>query len=1151
MKKYLIALSLVVALMVTAMAVTVGAAPSETEAQRLNGISAQLQANPLDFSASTTQVCPVCGESVTWNVLPSITSQTKISGHYYLATSLTNGNRYAIASGTKACVYLNGQSIDSGSNCFEVAGTLNLMGSGNLTGYSTTYAYGSVIAVAWGGEANLMGGTLTAKTGSTTAALTVGNDSTVGVANIFNGTKITGSTNTGRSGGNVGVYKYGELNMYGGEISNGTAPSGGNIYAEITKGVNLYGGTISGGKATSTNGGNIRSYYAPINVAGAQITGGEAVGNGGSVFVEHANLTISSGSISGGTANYGGNIRIQDGSSLTMTGGTVSDGTASVQGGNINLGSSITANISGGTISGGSAADRGGSIYANSKSTLNISGKATITGGTSTGYNGGNMALEAATLSMTGGTVSNGTAKAGGNIYLFSGAKATISGGTVSGGTATTGHGGNINSNACGITLSGTGAITGGTSTAGNGGTLYMYNASLSVSGGTLTGGKAESGNGGAVMLEAANIFQTGGTITGGTAKNGGVVYAGGTTSSVVQISAGSLGGGTATVQGGNVFVAKGSLTVKGSGQITGGTSKFQGGSVYATVGTTVNVEGGSISGGSNNDYGGNIALEAATFKMSGGSVTGGSAVYAGNIYLFYGSSATISGGSVTDGTVSYYGGNIFVTNSSLSMTGGSVTGGNAASGGNLYIKSDAKSVSLENATISGGNATSIGGNVYTAGAMSATNCTFSEGEGYIRNIYHEAAVTLDGCTLTNDGGNTIRSAADLTLIDTVVNNSYIIQNTGTITLSGNTTVYGVLVDEVSEGHVAKLHVEGDFTGTASIDGLVKPSSPFYSGTLDETRYTSGGNFTGIVKVGDHQLQPWLRGKDGKLFVSGVKLVNANDDADVAWYLDAEAAINAYDALAEKTGYYVHLMCNADVVIPAGKTAYIDFNGETPANITVGEGAKLYGFDGTFGAGKLSWSTFNSTQLEKAFMAPDGVFYVAIPYGEGKMKTAAVEVAVTGISLRTSTAGMYYTATVNCHDTAKQYLTYGIAVQLDAAPAENFKATSLYTAETGLDGNTNGVLINNILTEGAASKERADREIYAVAYVEYEGVNLLSEAKAKSLTGLMGLVNENLDTFDDAKKDLIKGFYDTYAAQVGWELDAIANFVVPTKAEEV
>ena len=101
-------------------------------------------------------------------------------------------------------------------------------------------------------------------------------------------------------------------------------------------------------------------------------------------------------------------------------------------------------------------------------------------------------------------------------------------------------------------------------------------------------------------------------------------------------------------------------------------------------------------------------------------------------------------------------------------------------------------------------------------------------------------------------------------------------------------------------------------------------------------------------------------------------------------------------------------------------------------------------------------------------------------------------------------------------------------------PGEDFKTTSLYTAQTGfaLDSHgadMHGVLVKNILTETEATQARADRKICAVAYLECEGVTFLSEGKSYSLTDLMELLDNSFDTLDAAQQTQLKNFYNAYA----------------------
>ena len=1151
MKKVAISLLLVLALLVSVMAITATAEVDITSAEYRNTVSQKAQtelAPKLAGNPATVEaLCPVCNKNVIWRAVSISTENNNgyyfTGEHRYLTADLNATTYFRVTSGS-GCFYLNGHNITSSSVAFEVASgcTVNIIGNGKETvsgkNYGSSYTrYGATID-AVGGTLNLFGGTYTKD--NSVAGPVIANRNSAATINIYNGTTITGGVNNDL-GGNIALHVGGaKLNVYGGEISNGQGTQGGNIAVNGDGNcqVNISGGTITSGKATKADGrgGNIVSYYGDINVSGGRIESGSAyIGGNITVIRSGAELKISgNATITGGKAQHGGNIRTQESAVMTMSGGTVSNGTASgaatSQGGNINVGYGTTLTVSGGTISGGSSTDAGGNIYSNDACSISISGTANITGGTSNATGGGTLAIYASTLTMTGGTITGGTGKLGAAIYLFGKCTANVSGGTITGGTATDGgavriqdgavftlsggtvtggtatsQGGNFSLKGDGATLTVSGGeITGGTSTD-QGGNIYANpGTAVNVSGGTVSGGKASNSYGGNMALDGATLTMTTGTISGGQAYVGGSLYLFG--GAEANVSGGTINGGTA-VDGGAVRMQGGSKFTLSGGVVTGGTATSQGGNFcLKESGTKLTVTSGKITSGTSTNQGGNIfANPSTTVELGGGEITGGK-------------------------SNNSHGGNIYMNAATLTATAGTVATGSGVNGGNIYIDKDT-STNISGLTVSNGKASNGG------------------------NIYHAAALTLTNCSLTNESGYSIYSDADLTLVNTTVAVKYMRFNAGKLTLSGSTNVKGIQMAEDN----TKLHVTSDFTGAASIDGLTKPADPIYYQFLDAEKYTSTGPFTGVVKLGDYYGKyPQVHGVDGKLRVSSVKLENANDADDYLWYVDAEAAINAYDALTDKTGYYVRLQSNTDVVVPAGKTAYVDFNGESPTNVTVGNNAKLYAFDSNAPVGRQSYTTFNTTDLQPIFRAPNGIIYAAVPgEEEGTMKTAAVSVDITGISLRTSSAGLYYTATINTHSSVASKLTGGIAVSLGAAPGADFKNTSLYTAHTGFTltpagTNINGVLINEILREGAVSKNRADSVIHAVAYIEYDGQTFVSESKGYSLTGVMGLMNDKFNDFELADKKLIKNFYETYATQVDWDLDTIATYVVPTaKAEEV
>lgn len=216
---------------------------------------------------------------------------------------------------------------------------------------------------------------------------------------------------------------------------------------------------------------------------------------------------------------------------------------------------------------------------------------------------------------------------------------------------------------------------TGGTVCVNSVGTFNMY-------GGTIIGGTSitsynaskdstSGGFGGAVRVDGLmNMYD--GLIKDGSAEAyymkdtatyrsglGGNVWV--NSKGVVNMSGGTIIGGTATSGGGNVYMSNGGkFNMSGNAQILDGeiTGKGKnGGSIYITKGATFTLDSGTISGGITRNCGG-IAVVYGTLNVNGGTISGGKVL-----------------DSVTGKEKASNNENIFVVNGTLNMTGGLIKG--------------------------------------------------------------------------------------------------------------------------------------------------------------------------------------------------------------------------------------------------------------------------------------------------------------------------------------------------------------------------------------------------------------------------------------------------------------------------------------------
>jgi hypothetical protein len=272
--------------------------------------------------------CPACGaKQVTWK---AIKGNNRVgyntAGHFYCLDITQNPHTQFIGMDTQitVCLHLNGQNL---RNVGRIAvtggnGTVNIMGSGSVTGLGTTsgdYKQGTLV-VQNKGTINLYGGTYRSELADMPVAYLQHADS---VLNLYTGAALEGSV-----GHTVDVIN-GKLNICGGDVRGGTsAGSGGNIRVRSLYGVvTMYGGSISGGTSSAANvGGNVYlTGNSRFEMYGGKIFGGTATtGAGGNVNIYKGSFILHHGEIYGGTAATDPNISVSsaDGS-FTQLGGTI------------------------------------------------------------------------------------------------------------------------------------------------------------------------------------------------------------------------------------------------------------------------------------------------------------------------------------------------------------------------------------------------------------------------------------------------------------------------------------------------------------------------------------------------------------------------------------------------------------------------------------------------------------------------------------------------------------------------------------------------------------------------------------------------------------------------------------------------------------
>ncbi len=727
------------------------------------------------------------------------------------------------------------------------------------------------------------------------------------------------------------------------------------------------------------------------------------------------------------------------------------------------------------------------------------------------------------------------------------------------------------------------------------GGNIYSAGV-FRMEGGILLGGKAKSTQG-YINDGAGTVIATDKTYYG----RGGNLYVSGT----ATISGGHIIGGSASY-GGNVYTTT-NLAING-GVIRDGVTNDAlnnndwGGNLYYTGVKEATIENAIVRGGKTPNLGGNINIYNTTLRITDSYIADGTAgidastgrggnVYVnatsklylnntivsngwsydsgGNVYTERGSLLQMNGGVISCGTTeNKYGGNVFATG--FHMIGGRVVGGTAKASvaGNIYIPANAADYVIVEpaadgtpAAIANGTSARVGGNIFIdKGATGTfTGAIISNGSGDTKNasasdadnLYVEqtSKATLTDCTITG------------IVADSGYGNGVV--GYGEVTLKGNTNIINTEKKScVYMGKDGRLVVDESFCGKTSVafydTNLVNIEEPQGTALIDQ--HSATGVFSGEILLEgcngrDYGLPAiFAEAGDSKLYIASAAVVDpAKGTTD--WYKDNDSAA------AELTPSSYLKLFKAENALNLTKDAVVDINGN---NLTVTGSGTLYGFDsknddftafGTVTAGA-------DVEIAPQHMAPNGNRYIAVA-GEGGTSFHRLAMAVTGVSLRPATAGIYYKATWECDDILKEKLeSFGVAVSTVDMPGSDFAtdADTLYTTvakENFVSGMAvNSALIENIVKSGEDNQTRGNMPIYAAPYAVVDGVTVIGDDYAPTMGGaiyslktvLQG-INRVWPKLTDGQQESIRQLYAVDAAVLDtWDLYHITADINGTAA---
>lgn len=650
--------------------------------------------------------------------LPS-TGGTLAAGTYQLRSNVKLTNNITIAEGTTVEIDLNGYVLEGTGSGSVITnnGTLTITDSN-----PTTKHYGS-----------LENRTYTFVTGSGTDA--VRDDRTASDAiweydpSATTGTLIEGGIITGgnvqgsnsKINGGGGIHNKGTVYFQKGTIAgNETISYGGGVISVQNSVFHITGGSIMYNWSFDQTGG-IYVYGGTLTMTSGHIDHNACGGTGGGARIDKpTGGPEGTFTMQGGTIDYnramgnrsqvgnGGGVYSEYGGSFTFSGGSISYNTAYNRGGGIDFWSSGTFTMNGNCkVIGNVAGYRGGgisiAIYTKSDTTgvqLNINSSEVEISGNKAPFGGG-VSIVNGDFNMSAGKVTNNTATMelevdcadirpsdtpkGGAVYIENGI-ANLTGGTLSGNRSYK-NGGGLYIQGGVLKVEGTTVNNNHASNYGgaayvsdlicgeqSGSSLYLADASVTISSGTISGNDADRG--GAVYVinrvdkliasvnkDGEDYFQNGNDLNDKNeyqkdAKDG-VAWS---DEAKVTVEGGTLSGNTASEYGGAISVELGDFILKGTGKLTGNTATINGGAVYISDGD---------------------------FTMENGEISSNSAVDGGAAYI-HGGDFNMTNGSMIQNTASSDGGALFMDGGNFVMEYGSINSNTANNGGAVYMNGDA-----------------------------------------------------------------------------------------------------------------------------------------------------------------------------------------------------------------------------------------------------------------------------------------------------------------------------------------------------------------------------------------------------------------------------------------------------------------------------
>ena len=293
------------------------------------------------------------------------------------------------------------------------------------------------------------------------------------------------------------------------------------------------------------------------------------------------------------------------------------------------------------------------------------------------------------------------------------------------------------------------------------------------------------------------------------------------------------------------------------------------------------------------------------------------------------------------------------------------------------------------------------------------------------------------------------------------------------------------------------------------------------------------------------------------LIMLGAFLLPAKADAYSEGSFVAQVGTVQYESLQEAVsnagGEYVKLLADSDEAVVAERDLFLDLNGKQLTNLTVG--GTCYCIDSTATAATAGAGSARITGTMDPDHFAGGIRYVVLE-DCGVYTAHVLKLELSYVALRTSEAGLYYKASVQCDDALSAAIdSYGVALSVSAMPGTDFAETELYTRYEGApvcgEIFTSGSVFG-IFKDAGDNAARGAMKIYANAYIHLtNGAYLMSDLTtgdtaprkgfdgvAWSLKDVLTELNNTFDRLETAEQASLVAFGAAWEDVVlGWGLN--------------